>query len=170
MTADYKILLDVPLAGSLALGFDELADAFTDVIQKSDPQFAIGLFGGWGSGKTTLMQAIAGRLDQGTHAVVWFSAWRYEKEQHLIVPLLDVIREGLVGWVDKNQTASEALKQTTKQVAATVGKAIASLLAGFTLKAGVPGGPEVSYDVNKAITQADKFDEADMAARVSRSF
>jgi hypothetical protein len=170
MTTDYKILLDVPLRDNLALGFNELAAAFKDIIEKSDPQFAIGLFGGWGSGKTTLMEAIIEQLDKTKTAVVSFSAWRYEKEQHLIVPLLDVIREGLVAWVDQNQNVPESLKQTTKQVAATVGKAIASLLAGFTLKAGIPGSPEISYDFNKAITQADKFDEADMAARVSRSF
>jgi energy-coupling factor transporter ATP-binding protein EcfA2 len=170
MTADYKILLDVPLTDNLALGFTDLADAFKDVIEKSDPQFAIGLFGGWGSGKTTLMEAIEGRLDKAKIATVWFSAWRYEKESHLIVPLLDVVREGLVKWLDENQTASEEVKKITKQVAATVGKAIASLLAGFTLKAGVPGGPEISYDVNKAITLADRFDEADIAARVRRAF
>jgi predicted KAP-like P-loop ATPase len=163
-------MLDVPLKQNLALGFNELAGAFQSVIETSQAQFAVGLFGGWGSGKTTLMEAIAGRLNRANCAVVWFSAWRYEKEQHLIVPLLDVVREGLMTWHDENTGASEQLRQTAKQVAATVGKAIASLLAGFSLKVGVPGGPGISYDVNKAITRADKFDEADMAARVPRSF
>jgi KAP family P-loop domain len=170
MTADYRILLDVPLKNNLALGFEELATAFQSVIETSPAQFAIGLFGSWGSGKTTLMEAIAGRLNRANCAVVSFSAWRYEKEQHLIVPLLDVVREGLLAWQDENAGASAQLKQTAKQVAATVGKAIASLLAGFSLKAGVPGGPEISYEMNKVITRADKFDEADMAARVPRSF
>lgn len=170
MTADYRILLDAPLDRNLALGFDELADAFRSVIETSPAQFAIGVFGGWGSGKTTLMQAIKSRLNPKNCAVVWFSAWRYEKEQHLIVPLLDVVREGLMDWYDANQDVPAQLGQAVKKVAATVGKAIASLLAGFSMKVGVPGGPEVSYQVNKAIAQADKFDEADMAARVPRSF
>ena len=103
MTADYRILLDAPLDKNLALGFDELADAFRSVIETSPAQFAIGVFGGWGSGKTTLMQAIKSRLNPKNCAVVWFSAWRYEKEQHLIVPLLDVVREGLMDWYDANQ-------------------------------------------------------------------
>src|SRR5688572_10323180 len=105
MTSDYKILLDIPLDRDLALGFDELADAFASVIETSPPQFAVGLFGGWGSGKTTLMRAIDTKLNTKQCAAVWFSAWRYEKEQHLIVPLLDVVREGLVNWHDKNPDA-----------------------------------------------------------------
>lgn len=170
VTADYRILLDVPLKQHLALGFNELAGAFRTVVETSPAQFTVGLFGGWGSGKTTLMEAIAGGLNRTNCAVVWFSAWRYEKEQHLIIPLLDVVREGLMAWHDENTGVSEQLRQTAKQVAATVGKAIASLLAGFSLKIGVPSGPEFSYDVNKALTRADKFDEADIAARVPRSF
>jgi hypothetical protein len=33
MTADYRILLDVPLKQNLALGFNELAGAFRSVIE-----------------------------------------------------------------------------------------------------------------------------------------
>jgi hypothetical protein len=87
-----------------------------------------------------------------------------------VVPLLDVVWEGLMDWYDANQDAPVLLSQSVKNVAATVGKAIACLLAGFSMKVGVPGGPEVSYEINKAIAQASKFDEADMAARVPRSF
>lgn len=35
----------------------------------------------------------------GTKQAVPFSAWRYEKEEHLILPLLDAGREALVRWV-----------------------------------------------------------------------
>jgi predicted KAP-like P-loop ATPase len=66
---------------------------------ESSPQFAIGIFGGWGSGKTTLMRAIEDKLDSSRAVSVQFSAWRYEKEEHLIVPLLDTIREALVAGV-----------------------------------------------------------------------
>jgi len=170
MTADYKILLDVPLTTHLELGFNQLADAFKDIIERSDPQFAIGLFGGWGSGKTTLMEAIDSRLNKQTCAIVWFCAWRYQKEEHLIVPLLDVVREGIVGWLDNNQTAPDSVKQTAKRVGATIGKGLVILLTGFSFKAGVPGAMEIAYDASKAIARADKFDEADVAARVSRSF
>ena len=48
-------------------------------------EFALGIFGSWGSGKTTLMQAIKHRLDGDERVVpVWFAAWRYEREGSLL--------------------------------------------------------------------------------------
>src|ERR1043166_2948298 len=100
VAAGYKLLLEVP-SKQPALGFSTTAQALARIVMESDPQFAIGIFGGWGSGKTTLMRAIEGDLDS-THAIpVQFSAWRYEKEEHLIVPLLDTIREALVVWSEE---------------------------------------------------------------------
>ena len=96
----YKVILDAP-ARVLALGYMQTANAFKDIIEKSEPQFAIGIFGGWGSGKTTLMDAIQGSLDKNVSIPVQFSAWRYEKEPHLIIPLLDAVRDALADWADK---------------------------------------------------------------------
>ena len=175
MTENYKILLDVPLGGDLAnpvlaLGHDGLANAFQQVIEHSDPQFAIGIFGGWGSGKTTLMHAIESRLSPQTCAIVWFSAWRYEKEEHLIVPLLDVIREGLVNWVKDNATASQVVKDTALKVAGSIGTAIDILLSGFSLKAQIPGVVDVGFDAGKVLARAGEVDEAAASARKPRSF
>ncbi len=170
-TSTFKILLDVPGEENLALGFNELSLAFSEIIRNSDPRFAIGLFGGWGSGKTTLMRAIESRLvdtDQATTATVWFSAWRYEKEAHLIVPLLDVIREAVVAWAAK--TPRPKAKAAALRLASTIGKVSISLLAGFSLKAGLPGVLDASFDANKALTRADAFDAQDQAARTPRSF
>src|SRR5208283_2756492 len=115
--ADYKIILDSP-ATNPALGFDNAATALKDIIERSRPQFAIGIFGTWGSGKTTLMHAIEKKLDPAKTIPVQFSAWRYEREPHLIVPLLDTIREALLRWSESNQKFEEQAVKT----AATVGK------------------------------------------------
>jgi hypothetical protein len=48
----YKILLDVP-SRRPALGFAENALALKEIISESDPRFAIGIFGGWGSGQAS---------------------------------------------------------------------------------------------------------------------
>jgi hypothetical protein len=161
----YKIILDSP-ASNPALGFGNVADALKDIIEGSRPQFAIGIFGTWGSGKTTLMQAIEKRLDPAKTIAVEFSAWRYEKEQHLIVPLLDTIRERLVKWSEDN----EQFKEQAVRTAATVGKAIYSLLAGMSLKIGIPKALEVSFDANKALERADAFDKSKEEAETPRSF
>lgn len=57
----FKVLVDDP-ATNPSLGFDDYASTLADVIQTSTPRFAIGIFGSWGSGKTTLMRAIEDRL------------------------------------------------------------------------------------------------------------
>jgi len=142
----YKVILDAP-ARYPALGFTQYAHAFKGIIENSEPQFAIGIFGGWGSGKTTLMNAIEGSLDKNLIIPVQFSAWRYEKEPHLIIPLLDAVREAIADFADKEPNGQGAARRT----AATIGKVARSLVAGLTISAGVPGAMTVSLKANEAL-------------------
>jgi hypothetical protein len=141
----FKILLDSPAAAP-ALGFDDYASAFADVIRHSAPQFAIGIFGDWGSGKTTLMRAIQEELLDDTSIVcVWFNAWRYEREEHLIVPLLDTLREALAEWPAERAGATKA-----RSAAATIGRAARALAVGLKLHA-APVGVGLDFDPAKAL-------------------
>jgi len=134
----FKVLLDDP-ATRPGLGFPSYASAFAEIIEHSKAQFAIGVFGDWGSGKTTLMRSIQRQLDMHDDVVtVWFNAWRYEKEPHLIVPLLDTLREELVVQAESPQV-SPADASVARRAAAAVGRAGKALLAGVTLSAGLPG-------------------------------
>lgn len=163
--SDYKIILDFP-SDNPALGFNDAAIALKEIIEGSRPQFVIGIFGTWGSGKTTLMRAIEKNLDRSKTIAVQFSAWRYEREPHLIVPLLDTVREALMSWAEQNR----AFKDEALKAASTVGKAMYSLLAGLSFKLGIPNAVEMSFKANEALEQAGKFDDADKEATVSRSF
>jgi KAP family P-loop domain len=143
----FRILIDDP-APKPDLGFDDYAASLAEIVRLSRPQFAVGIFGAWGSGKTTLMTAIHHELkDQPDVVAVWFNAWRYEKEEHLIVPLLDTIREELLGWGD-GRSEAEA-KSGARGMASAVGKAARAVLAGLTLHAGIPGAVDASLDANK---------------------
>lgn len=72
------------------------------------PRMTTGVFGGYGTGKTTLMGAIRRELDEFKSVsrpnsrtkptelpvhTVWFEAWRYDHELHLLVPLLAQLAE-----------------------------------------------------------------------------
>src|SRR5688572_23890860 len=107
----YQILLDAP-AQSPALGYPEIASALGEIVMESAPRFAIGIFGGWGAGKTTLMQAVEAKLDGERAVPVRFSAWRYEKEDHLILPLLDTIRDALLDWGEHRPGHIRASRET----------------------------------------------------------
>jgi len=166
---DFRILLDEP-AERPALRFDEFAQAFAGIILESDPRFAVGIFGDWGSGKTTLMRAIRRDLEADeTVVTLWFNAWRYEREEHLIVPLLDTLREALVDWAER-EGRDRDLRDRAVQAAATVAKAAGAILAGLSVTArapGVPGGPELAFDVGRAM--ADWRQRAEEAAQQPRS-
>ena len=146
MYESFRILIDDP-APKPDLGFDDYAASLAEIVRLSRPQFAVGIFGAWGSGKTTLMNAIRHDLeDQPDVVAVWFNAWRYEKEEHLIVPLLDTIREELLDWGDGRAKETESV---ARGMASAVGKAARAVLAGLTLHAGIPGAVDASLDANK---------------------
>ena len=160
-----KLLLDLP-STEPALGFDDTARALARMIEQSDPQFAVGIFGGWGAGKTTLMRAIERHLDTTRIVAVRFSAWRYEKEEHLIVPLLDTVRDALLTWAAGQPRQADRARKTAK----TIGLVMRSILAGMSLKLGVPGAIDISFDANKALSESRTRFRSDDEASVPRSF
>jgi KAP family P-loop domain len=89
MAQPIPIIADVPRADP-GLGFAEYAEALADAIRGGQPaQFTIGIYGEWGSGKSSLLNAVAKNLSQKTDVVpVLFDAWRYERTGHIVVPLL----------------------------------------------------------------------------------
>jgi energy-coupling factor transporter ATP-binding protein EcfA2 len=143
------ILIDVP-APEPAFGFKEIARALADIIQNSEPPFAVGVFGSWGSGKSTLMDAIAGQIDTQKAVVVPFNAWRYEREPHLILPLLDTIRASLSAWAD-NPEHPENAKERARDIAGRIGTVVRALARGFSAQIGVPGAVAFSFDTDKAL-------------------
>ena len=143
-----KILLDTP-ARHPALGFDRTAEALAELLVRSSPRFAMGVFGDWGSGKTTLMTTIKYCLRQNPHIVtVDFNAWRFEREPQLLVPLLDTIRASVVKWSSKQDTATA---EQVRRAASRIGRVVRALAAGLSGDIGLPGAVRVSYDVGKAI-------------------
>jgi KAP family P-loop domain len=163
----FKLLLDSP-AESPVLGFGQFAHAFKEIVEESDPRFAIGIFGGWGSGKTTLMESVKKAIDddlvtRDKMVTVWFNAWRYEKEEHLIVPLLDTLRDELVTWAEERPVTPDVKSRAIK-AASTAARAAQAILAGITIKAkvpGLPGSPEVAFEGGKLLAELRHPDNAD---------
>jgi KAP family P-loop domain len=148
--ADFRVILDSP-AKLPGIGFDGYAKALAEVIVSSRAEFAVGILGGWGSGKTTLMRAIEQELDRNESVVpVWFAAWRYEKEPSLILPLLDVLREAL-------EKRAKGKRGWAYEAAVAVSRAGLAFLTGLKLKAGLPGSIEAELELGKTI-EAIKVD------------
>ena len=143
--AGKKILLDAP-TDQPALGYKDTAAAFAGIIADSEPNFAIGIFGGWGSGKTTLMGAIKNALlPTKVILTVDFNAWRFEREPQLLVPLLDTIRGALA---DRAALAEQSgadggeppdAAQNLRGIAGRVGRVVKALATGLSGSVGIPG-------------------------------
>jgi hypothetical protein len=99
----------MPATAPLSFGHSALAKRIvaelTDSLQpgagsSTEPALVVGVFGEWGAGKSRLLQEIANQLpghegEQALTVVVPFNAWRYEREAHLLVPLLRVAQQCL---------------------------------------------------------------------------
>jgi hypothetical protein len=75
--------------------------------------FVIGVFGEWGSGKSTVLNAIGGAFTNTEQPVdgavtlrVDFNAWRFEREEHLLIPLLKTIERTLVLYIEALRAGS----------------------------------------------------------------
>jgi KAP family P-loop domain len=77
------------------LDFDRYVDTIVRMVKGSEPNFSIGIYGEWGTGKTTLMKSIENALKSDTKKnilTIWFNAWRYEtKHQFALVSLMKTI-------------------------------------------------------------------------------
>lgn len=134
-----RLLLDVP-ENEAIFGFDEYASLLTSAIMATDPHFTIGIFGKWGSGKTTLLRKIE-HLLKSSHAqkvlTVFFDAWRYQREEHMLLPILDT----LYLRSSQEETHWHVLVGEVKRLTA-------SMASALTLK--LPG---VEFDSHKAVEQ-----------------
>jgi hypothetical protein len=59
----------------------------------------IAVTGDWGTGKSSLMKLLQTDLEHFGFRPVWFNAWHYQKEEHMLAGLLQTIRmQAVPGW------------------------------------------------------------------------
>jgi hypothetical protein len=152
-----KVLLDVPRSSRPASLWDPIASAFVKIICQSRPGFAIGIFGAWGSGKTTLMTAIKNSLPNDRIIVVDFNAWRFQNEPMLLIPLLDTIRASIFAYAGPKTGDNSQLHE----VAHRLGNVVRALAAGLSGSVGIPGAITVNYDAGQAMSAMKKLTDED---------
>ena len=167
---------------------DDLRFAATaEVLAKSalytpDP-ITIGVFGNWGSGKTSLMRLmmdVVKKEGQGENIAVpvWFNAWQYEREEHLIIPLLATIardinkKEDEWGKISINDTVGDVAKKSLeimKDGGKKIHDALRSVLYGLSMKGklGIPGigDMEISTSMKDMIERYEALTQDTLMAR-----
>ncbi len=85
--------------------FRSLGKTIAKIIKDSTPHFTIGIYGEWGTGKTTLMNAIEKNLVEPQMAEnekkvlpIWFNAWQFERDENLVtVALMKTVAYAMAG-------------------------------------------------------------------------
>ena len=155
ITGDFYTTVD-------GFGYDDYANTILGMITDArfPSPFTFGIFGEWGSGKTSLMRMIEALLGEYPDKLVpvWFNPWRYEKEKHLIVPFLKTIQYSLTNHITSSTSLSPASKGKFEKWRDRVANAIRALVYGiqgeFDLKF-----VKLSLDVSKAVDREKELNE-----------
>ncbi len=95
MTTSKTYIVNDQATDKDALDFMPYVETLADIIQTGNTPLTIGVFGTWGSGKTSLMKMVKNKLP-ADFTVAWFDAWKYDKEETLwrafILSVLTAIR------------------------------------------------------------------------------
>lgn len=71
-----------------------IVDGLTKV-ENLNGSYAIGICGGWGSGKTTFLKEMEGQLKEEHHDVRWFNAWDCSSEQNISSDFFAMLRAAI---------------------------------------------------------------------------
>jgi hypothetical protein len=99
---ELKLITDTPKLGGI-LDFPKYSTIIDNVLMNSTPQFSIGIFGIWGTGKTTLMKMIQDQLDKDEDKDVVY--WNRVSENSEKDKLVSYIKENFnLNWISNINT------------------------------------------------------------------
>lgn len=138
------------------LGYQSYVTVLADVCTQEDiAPLTLGIFGSWGSGKSSLMEMLKKRIDStagdGTKTL-WFNAWRYEGRDEAQSALINAI----VTTLEKELSVGEELKALGRKLrdGASVMK-----LGKFIMKSALTLTPDVNGFVDCFSNEAEKLSQ-----------
>ncbi|MEM9887421.1 MAG: P-loop NTPase fold protein [Bacteroidota bacterium] len=79
---EFRYISENPISGDkknpLSFGHDALVDTLKEMVLNSPESFTIGLFGDWGSGKSTVIKSLEKELKEKDVPLVLFDVWKHE--------------------------------------------------------------------------------------------
>lgn len=163
------------------LNFGIIADACAKLLQQAEgAPISVGISGGWGVGKTSLVRMVEQRLklaakpDENTYVVVTFNPWLYQDFEGARSALLQLVGDEVLRLATKNESLLKKARHLLKRinllrVAQLGGEAAATLYTGIpigvvgkaVLKVGEFLGISELEDEPDAEDRKDKVDKKD---------
>jgi hypothetical protein len=162
MARGLSVLSDAPSGyASDRLQFSRYVEPLTEVIMNDATQtpFTVGVFGAWGSGKSSLLEMIDQKLasEHDQEVVrVRFNPWIYRREPNILIPLLYALED----------TLAEDGRSRFTESARTIGAVAAKLSAGVLLGR-LSGGAVSLADLN-ALTEQYAKQRHETASEMSK--
>lgn len=99
---------EIKKASDDLLKFEALSETLKEIIISSNTPLTIGLYGEWGSGKTSLMRMTKDLLkDDDNTKTAWFDAWKFDKSDDLRIALIHTILKE----IGRDKTIESSLKK-----------------------------------------------------------
>src|SRR5438552_2584231 len=118
------------------LGYSSYVSVLAETCTMKDlAPLTLGIFGPWGSGKTSLMRMLQAKVDSTPEVrtkTLWFNAWRYEGREEaqsaLIHAVLAKLAEDKTLWQDAKDTFEKLKKgASVLKLAKFIGKSVISV-------------------------------------------
>jgi tetratricopeptide (TPR) repeat protein len=141
-----KLISDAEVKEAIddSLGFKKYENILTGIAKGTTGPFTVGVYGQWGTGKTSLLRLVEKELEKDDDIVtVWFNAWQYEKEERIVFSLLASIIEKL---------------DADKEIYGTVSNSLKGIAYGTIFDFGV-----IKFDGKKMIDREAVLDEGNIA-------
>lgn len=121
----FNILRDEPLdqKESDRFGYIDIADIIADIIKKAKPPFTIGLYGKWGSGKTSICKLVEKNINniskKSDFKTFYFDTWKYEQDsfrRQFLIELDEKLDLRLNFKATLNQSLTKPIHLTLKEL------------------------------------------------------
>ena len=203
---NYRLLSDEPayeFKRKDELRFGPIAEVLAGAALQAESPITIGVFGNWGTGKTSLMRlmmkmvaekgkivdvpgekerdkkvALIQKQVQRAAVPVWFNAWQYEREEHLIVPLIATIAREVErkreewGKIELKDDVSDAARKAlnkmtegSKDVCSRLRAALYGISVTGKLPVPLPGGIEIGASVKDMVDRYEAITQDTLMAR-----
>jgi hypothetical protein len=127
------------------LGFAATADVIVKAIKNASRRpLTIGVFGGWGSGKTSLMQMVEASLKRDRIKTVWFNAWKYSGKEVVWNALIQTV---LLAMKNDPEAVEASRREEFKRRVVSVSVSLAKYAAKVGTRL-VPGGLIQERDID----------------------
>ena len=137
MSTDIKSnVIDQPAeAGADKLGMNAYAEALAEFISRAQSPLTIALQGEWGSGKTSLMNALKSRLvdaNEAPYLGVWINTWQYALMSNSDEAIVKILT-GIIGQISEEaKTSADETKAIFGKIARVGGGVLSDIFKKYT--------------------------------------